>query len=144
MITRLQPDIVVFGHSHVSCVEVHDGRLYINPGSAGPARFKLPRSVAKLHLPQGGPQSGTLPEVEMLTLPGKAPKRQHLAQAAEKPCTASHHKHHRQGLQDALHHSAAGQHDSNVEENATQPDVSLPTAAQSSRKPKSRKRCKHC
>lgn len=29
------PDIVVFGHSHQHGVSLHEGRLWINPGSAG-------------------------------------------------------------------------------------------------------------
>jgi putative phosphoesterase len=39
---------VVFGHSHKPSVETRDGVLYINPGSAGPRRFKLPVTVARL------------------------------------------------------------------------------------------------
>ncbi|KAL3149587.1 hypothetical protein ABBQ32_002359 [Trebouxia sp. C0010 RCD-2024] len=45
------PDIVIFGHSHKHGVCQNDGVMYINPGSAGPARFKLARSVAILSLP---------------------------------------------------------------------------------------------
>lgn len=43
-------DIVVSGHSHrPSCArQGGDGVLYLNPGSAGPRRFKLPVSVALL------------------------------------------------------------------------------------------------
>lgn len=36
------------GHSHKPVVERRDGVLYINPGSAGPRRFKLPIAVAAL------------------------------------------------------------------------------------------------
>lgn len=39
---------VIFGHSHKPCVEERDGVLYLNPGSAGPRRFKLPISLARL------------------------------------------------------------------------------------------------
>ncbi|KAK9805276.1 hypothetical protein WJX72_010460 [[Myrmecia] bisecta] len=46
-----QPDIVVFGHSHKFSVTQDAKVLYINPGSAGPARFKLPRTAAVLTLP---------------------------------------------------------------------------------------------
>lgn len=42
--------VVVTGHSHKPLIEERDGRLWINPGSAGPRRFKLPISVALLHL----------------------------------------------------------------------------------------------
>ena len=41
-------DVVVSGHSHRPSVERRDGVLYLNPGSAGPRRFKLPVSVARL------------------------------------------------------------------------------------------------
>jgi putative phosphoesterase len=40
--------VVVSGHSHRSSVERRDGILYVNPGSAGPRRFKLPVSIGEL------------------------------------------------------------------------------------------------
>ena len=39
-------DLVVFGHSHQPVIERHGRVLAVNPGSAGPARFKLPVTVA--------------------------------------------------------------------------------------------------
>ena len=39
---------VIAGHSHQPRVEARDGVLYLNPGSAGPRRFKLPISLALL------------------------------------------------------------------------------------------------
>jgi putative phosphoesterase len=45
---------VISGHSHVPKQEMRDGVLYFNPGSAGPRRFKLPVSVGRLILEQGG------------------------------------------------------------------------------------------
>ena len=39
---------VISGHSHQPRVEDRDGVLYLNPGSAGPRRFKLPISLARL------------------------------------------------------------------------------------------------
>ncbi len=45
---------VVSGHSHVPKQEMRDGVLYFNPGSAGPRRFKLPVSVGRLILEEGG------------------------------------------------------------------------------------------
>ena len=39
---------VVFGHSHKPGIERARGTLFINPGSAGPRRFKLPTTVATL------------------------------------------------------------------------------------------------
>ncbi len=41
---------VISGHSHVPKVESRNGVLYMNPGSAGPRRFKLPVTVGKLFL----------------------------------------------------------------------------------------------
>jgi uncharacterized protein len=42
--------VVISGHSHKPLIEEHDGILFLNPGSAGPRRFKLPISVAHLYL----------------------------------------------------------------------------------------------
>ena len=42
--------VVVSGHSHKPSVEEHKGVLYVNPGSAGPRRFTLPISIAKLNV----------------------------------------------------------------------------------------------
>jgi uncharacterized protein len=42
--------IVVSGHSHKPGQTEKDGVLYINPGSAGPRRFQLPVTVARLDL----------------------------------------------------------------------------------------------
>ena len=44
--------IVLFGHSHQPTEYEKDGVLYINPGSAGPRRFNLPISLARLDLGQ--------------------------------------------------------------------------------------------
>jgi putative phosphoesterase len=40
--------IVVSGHSHKPLVEEREDVLYVNPGSAGPRRFKLPIAVGEL------------------------------------------------------------------------------------------------
>jgi uncharacterized protein len=42
--------VVISGHSHKPVVESRNGVLYLNPGSAGPRRFKLPITVAHLYL----------------------------------------------------------------------------------------------
>lgn len=39
---------VISGHSHQPRLEERDGVLYLNPGSAGPRRFRLPISLARL------------------------------------------------------------------------------------------------
>lgn len=45
-------NIVVSGHSHKPGRIDRAGVSYINPGSAGPRRFKLPVTVARLHISQ--------------------------------------------------------------------------------------------
>lgn len=42
--------VVVSGHSHKPLAEERRGVLYLNPGSAGPRRFKLPVTIARLKL----------------------------------------------------------------------------------------------
>ena len=44
---------VVSGHSHKPSLIERDGTLFINPGSAGPRRFKLPVAVGKLRIIHG-------------------------------------------------------------------------------------------
>jgi putative phosphoesterase len=46
-------NVVISGHSHVPKQETKNGVLYLNPGSAGPRRFKLPVSVARLVIREG-------------------------------------------------------------------------------------------
>jgi putative phosphoesterase len=53
---------VIAGHSHQPRLEERDGVLYLNPGSAGPRRFKLPISLARLTV------SGSRVRAELLTL----------------------------------------------------------------------------
>lgn len=44
------PRVVVSGHSHRPGIETRDGALYVNPGSAGPRRFRLPVTCAELEI----------------------------------------------------------------------------------------------
>lgn len=44
---------VVYGHSHRPSADVRRGVLYLNPGSAGPRRFRLPITLARLHVDGG-------------------------------------------------------------------------------------------
>ena len=41
---------VIYGHSHKPSIEWRGGVLYLNPGSAGPRRFRLPVTVARLQV----------------------------------------------------------------------------------------------
>lgn len=42
--------VVVSGHSHQPRIVERDGVLYVNPGSAGPRRFRLPISAGELQI----------------------------------------------------------------------------------------------
>jgi hypothetical protein len=53
---------VICGHSHRARVQARDGVLYLNPGSAGPRRFRLPVSVGFLHV-EGDAMRGELLEL---------------------------------------------------------------------------------
>ena len=41
---------VIFGHSHKPSIETCDGVLFLNPGAAGPRRFNLPVTIARLRV----------------------------------------------------------------------------------------------
>jgi predicted phosphodiesterase len=56
--------VVVSGHSHKPVIEWRDGIVFLNPGSAGPRRFKLPISVADL-LIEGGAISPRIVELDI-------------------------------------------------------------------------------
>ena len=62
MLEAYPADVVVFGHTHRAVIERVDGRLAVNPGAAGPRRFDLEPSVARLTITDGGP------DVEMVWL----------------------------------------------------------------------------
>ena len=53
---------VISGHSHKPSEERKKGVLYLNPGSAGPRRFRLPVSLARLMI------DNREPRVEMIEL----------------------------------------------------------------------------
>lgn len=46
-------DLVVYGHSHKYEERMTDGVLYLNPGSCGPRRFRLPVTMAVLEIEDG-------------------------------------------------------------------------------------------
>ena len=56
-ISDLRPDLVVFGHSHRPYNEILGETILFNPGSAGPRRFSLPRTVGLLSLRRNGAQA---------------------------------------------------------------------------------------
>jgi putative phosphoesterase len=62
--------VIVSGHSHKPLIELRDGILYVNPGSCGPRRFKLPLSSAKSA--SRAPKSGCEPSNSLSNkLPGE-------------------------------------------------------------------------
>ena len=53
LLARYAGDVVVFGHTHRAIVaHGHGARLAVNPGAAGPRRFDLQPSVARLTIRQ--------------------------------------------------------------------------------------------
>ncbi len=56
-------DAVVYGHSHQPTIETHRGVCFINPGSAGRRRFRLPVTIGRLTI-----RAGVL-EPEIIELP---------------------------------------------------------------------------
>lgn len=41
-------NVLISGHSHIPAITRKDGILYLNPGSAGPHRFSLPVTLARI------------------------------------------------------------------------------------------------
>jgi putative phosphoesterase len=54
-------DVVVTGHSHKPLIQRRGATLFVNPGSAGPRRFRLPVTLALLDIDQGGIDARILP-----------------------------------------------------------------------------------
>jgi uncharacterized protein len=48
--------VVITGHSHRPLMKMENGVLYVNPGSAGPRRFRLPISIGFLEIADGKPK----------------------------------------------------------------------------------------
>ncbi len=61
-----KPDICIFGHTHQPVKTWVDTTLLVNPGSAGPRRFSLPRGVGLLVLSAAGVK------VRLIALPDRA------------------------------------------------------------------------
>ena len=53
LLARYAADVIVYGHTHKPLITRADGRLVVNPGAAGAARFDLKPSVAILELGDG-------------------------------------------------------------------------------------------
>ena len=53
LLHRYQADVVVYGHTHRPLIERSGQRLVVNPGAAGPRRFDLKPSVARMTIEEG-------------------------------------------------------------------------------------------
>ena len=53
LLERYAADVVVYGHTHRPLIAKADGRLVLNPGAAGPRRFDILPSVARLTIANG-------------------------------------------------------------------------------------------
>ena len=53
LVRRYDADVIVYGHTHRAVVERIGRQLVVNPGAAGPGRFRLVPSVGKLTIANG-------------------------------------------------------------------------------------------
>jgi putative phosphoesterase len=62
LLSSYPQDVIVYGHTHRQMITHADGRLVVNPGAAGPRRFNLTASVARLTV------TGNKAEVEIVPI----------------------------------------------------------------------------
>ena len=62
LLSSYPQNVIVYGHTHRQMVTHADGRLVVNPGAAGPRRFNLTASVARLTV------TGDKAEVEIVPI----------------------------------------------------------------------------
>jgi len=62
LLSSYPQDVIVYGHTHRQMITRADGRLVVNPGAAGPRRFNLTASVARLIV------TGNKAEVEIVPI----------------------------------------------------------------------------
>lgn len=67
--------VIVVGHSHRPSIDAIDGVLWLNPGSAGPRRFSLPITVARLVVERGAVRDARIVELAVAPPRASAPKR---------------------------------------------------------------------
>ena len=53
LLARYEADVIVYGHTHRALVQRSGARLVVNPGAAGPRRFDIRPSVARLTIVGG-------------------------------------------------------------------------------------------
>jgi putative phosphoesterase len=54
LLSRYTADVIVFGHTHKPLIERSGDRLVVNPGAAGPRRFDVRPSVARMTVSPAG------------------------------------------------------------------------------------------
>lgn len=52
---------LIYGHTHFPGIEMREGVLYLNPGSAGPRRFHLPVGLARILIRDGKAEAALVP-----------------------------------------------------------------------------------
>ena len=57
LLQRYSADVVIYGHTHRPLIARGDGRLVLNPGAAGPRRFDIMPSVARLTIGRGAAEA---------------------------------------------------------------------------------------
>ena len=62
LLAKYDADVIVYGHTHKQLVRREDKRLVVNPGAAGPRRFDLLPSVARLTI---GPNGADVELIEL-------------------------------------------------------------------------------
>lgn len=62
LLSKYPQQVIVYGHTHRQMINRADGRLVVNPGAAGPKRFNLSPSVARLTV------TGNKAEVEIVAI----------------------------------------------------------------------------
>jgi uncharacterized protein len=61
LLARYPHQVLVYGHTHRQLITRAEHRLVINPGAAGPRRFNLMPSVARLTISQGRADAELVP-----------------------------------------------------------------------------------
>jgi putative phosphoesterase len=57
LVERYHADVIVYGHTHKALIQRMGSRLVVNPGAAGPRRFNVKPSVAKLTVGSGAAEA---------------------------------------------------------------------------------------
>lgn len=63
LLAAYDADVIVYGHTHRQVIAREGGRLVVNPGAAGPRRFDLAPSVARLTIQDGVADAELVPLV---------------------------------------------------------------------------------